>query len=352
MSMLRCFAIFALVLGANAAATASHSGEGVTVNPIRKIVTMLQLMSKKVEAEGEKEQELFDKFMCYCEQGADALKVSINDAETKIPQVEAALEKTGAEKAQLASDVTAHKNDREAAKTAMAEATGIREKEAAAFAKESTDYKTNIAAMGKAITAIGGSAAGSFLQTSAASVLKQFVLNAELKDADRDAITSFLSNDGEDESAASGQILGILKQMKETMEGDLKETEETEATAIKNYQDLMAAKTKEVETLTAAIEDKITRLGEAAVELVDMAEDLDDTKKALAEDSKFLGDLDNMCAAKKKEWAERQKLRREELVAIADTIKILNDDDALELFKKTLPSASFLQLEVSNKQAL
>merc|ERR1719398_652182 len=42
------------------------------------------------------------------------------------------------------------------------------------------------------------------------------------------------------------------------------------------------------------------------------------------------------------------KLRSEELLALADTIKILNDDDALELFKKTLPaSASLLQLQES-----
>jgi hypothetical protein len=36
---------------------------------------------------------------------------------------------------------------------------------------------------------------------------------------------------------------------------------------------------------------------------------------------------------------------------LADTIKVLNDDDALELFKKTLPgsSASFMQLTVTNK---
>merc|ERR1719506_2872620 len=47
------------------------------------------------------------------------------------------------------------------------------------------------------------------------------------------------------------------------------------------------------------------------------------------------------------------KMRGEELLALADTIKILNDDDALELFKKTLPgaSASFVQLS-SNNQAL
>merc|ERR1719498_1960439 len=41
-------------------------------------------------------------------------------------------------------------------------------------------------------------------------------------------------------------------------------------------------------------------------------------------------------------------LRSEELVALADTIKILNDDDALELFKKPLPgAASFVQVQVS-----
>merc|ERR1712156_529708 len=43
---------------------------------------------------------------------------------------------------------------------------------------------------------------------------------------------------------------------------------------------------------------------------------------------------------KTKEWEERSKTRSEELVALSDTIKVLNDDDALDLFKKTLPSAS------------
>jgi len=81
-----------------------------------------------------------------------------------------------------------------------------------------------------------------------------------------------------------------------------------------------------------------------------MKEDLDDTQQALMEDRQFLGDLEKNCAQKEKEWAEICKTRQEELIAIADTIKILNDDDAQELFKKSLPSASLLQLQTSNKQ--
>merc|ERR1719335_626579 len=110
----------------------------------------------------------------------------------------------------------------------------------------------------------------------------------------------------------------------------------------------MAAKEKEVNALTKSIEEKMVRLGDLQVEIVEMKEDLDDTGKALLEDKKFLANLDKDCATKTKEHEENMKLRSEELLALADTVKILNDDDALELFKKTLPgSASFIQLQVN-----
>merc|ERR1719313_1014737 len=92
----------------------------------------------------------------------------------------------------------------------------------------------------------------------------------------------------------------------------------------------------QIEELTKAIEDKTVRLGNDGVLLVNLKEDLEDTTKSLAEDKKFLADLEKNCETKKKEWAERSKTRAEELLAIMDTIKILNDDDALELFEKAL----------------
>merc|ERR1719201_2664402 len=94
------------------------------------------------------------------------------------------------------------------------------------------------------------------------------------------------------------------------------------------------------------IEDKLTHIAELGVEIATMKNDLTDSEEALIEDKKFLADLDKNCATKKKEWAEICKMRSLELQALADTIKILNDDDALELFKKTLPS-SFVQVKVT-----
>merc|ERR1719253_821265 len=133
------------------------------------------------------------------------------------------------------------------------------------------------------------------------------------------------------------------------MTADLNEATNNENMSIKAFDGLMAAKTKEVEALTKSIEDKSVRLGELQVSIVEMKEDLDDTQKALLEDQKFLADLGKNCALKAKEHEENMKMRSEELLALADTIKVLNDDDALELFKKTLPgAASFVQMEVSS----
>merc|ERR1719160_613150 len=45
------------------------------------------MMQKKVEAEGVKEEELFEKFMCYCKNGKAQLGKAIADAEARIPQL-------------------------------------------------------------------------------------------------------------------------------------------------------------------------------------------------------------------------------------------------------------------------
>merc|ERR1719450_1323852 len=133
------------------------------------------------------------------------------------------------------------------------------------------------------------------------------------------------------------------------MEKDFADASSEESAAIADFDSLVAAKKKEIQALTKAIESKTMRVGELGVKLAEMENDLEDTKEGLEEDKKFLADLDKNCELKKKEWEEYKKMQAMEQVALADTIKILNDDDALELFKKTLPSSasSFMQVQVT-----
>merc|ERR1719460_1181106 len=309
---------------------------------------MLQNMQKKVEAEGKKEEELFEKFMCYCKNGKGALEASIESAKQKNEQLAEAIKETAPTLKQTKADLKTAQEDRAAAKDAVATATSLREKEAAAFAKESGEFKTNIAAMKKATAAISKGMGGAFLQTSAASVVKNLSITLDMSSVDREILTSFLAQ-GQGYAPASGQIVGILKQMTDTMESDLAKATADEEAAIKDYDGLMAAKTKEINTLTAEIEAKTAKVGELGVQLVTEKEDLDDTSKSLMEDEKFLADLEKNCKTKEAEWATICKIRAEEVLALADTIKILNDDDALEMFKKTLPTPSLIQLTDNSK---
>lgn len=328
------------------------------LNPIRKVVTLLQTMQTKVTAEGKKEKELYDKFMCYCQTGTSDLTGSIAAAEAKITSLSSQLEASDGTLVQAKAELVQAQGDREAAKAAVAEATALRANEAAAFASLKAEYETNIAAIAKAVAALEKGMGGSFLQTGAAQTLRQLATSeVEMLEVDRRELLAFLGQ-GSGYAPQSGEITGILKQLGDSMAKTLADAIATEGGAVQTYEGMMVAKKAETAAITTALETKTEQIGELGVRLVNMKEDLDDTTSTLAEDKNFLAGLGASCSTKTAEWEERSKTRADELVALADTIKVLNDDDALELFKKTLPSASssFVQLAVTaaalRKQAL
>merc|ERR1719188_2447284 len=324
------------------------------INPVRKVVTLLQKMQKAVQEEGEKEQELFDKFKCYCKTSGGTLQDSISAAEAKLPEVAAEIKGNTEEKAEVEASLAQAKSDLKDAKTTMADASAKREKEASEFASLQADYVANIGACMKAVAALEKGMAGAFMQTGAAGILKRVVSNEKmsLADDDRQELLAFLSGSGpfsQGYAGSSGSVVGLLKQLGDEMATALADATHEEEKSIHIFNELMAAKKQESDALTKMIEDKIQKSGELAVSVAQMINDQGDTAEALAEDKQFLANLEKSCATKQAEWEERSKVRADELLALAETIKILNDDDALELFKKTLPgaSASFVEIRMS-----
>merc|ERR1719230_1886317 len=152
------------------------------------------------------------------------------------------------------------------------------------------------------------------------------------------------------ESVGSTQeIAGIIFRLCHDMEVEEKETTDTETAAIKEFESLVASKEKQIQACTESIEMKTEKNGEMAVKIVNLKNDLEDSQEALAEDQKFTEELKKGCATAEADYDSRVKGRAEELVAVQETIKILNDDDALDLFKKTLPSPALLQIRTSDR---
>jgi len=344
--------VLTLLLGLAAVQAAAVRGkEEMSENPIRRIVNLLQMMAKEIEEDGEKDEEMHEKYMCYCETNSKKLSDGIAALEAEIPQIEASIKEALGAKAQLEADLAKHKKDREDAKTAIDSATKQREKENAAFVDESTESKANIAACKKAIDAITAGMAGSFLQSDAAGALRKLILARDSLDRyTRNMLTEFLSTSTSTGYApASGEIVGILKQLLEDMEKELADMTEEENSAQTEFDALVAAKEKEIQAATEAIEIKMEKNGEVAVKIVNLKNDLEDAQDALGEDQKFVAELKKGCATAEKDYESRKAGRAEEAVAVAETIKILNDDDALDLFKKTLPSPALLQMTQTSR---
>merc|ERR1719172_383264 len=302
-------------------------------------------------------EEAFEKFMCYCDGNTDGMKKAAEEGAQKATELSSKLEALKAEKAQLEQELKDHQTSRETAKQDQEKATSIREKEKADFDAASADMSTNIAAMKGAISALE-KGLGAFMQmgTSQKSVLLRAVASTTtIDDYQREGVTAFLQ--GKESAQSSGEITGMLKAMLEEMEGDLATAKKDEATSAAGFEELSAAKAAEIASATSAIESKTKRSGEVAVEVVQTKDDFEDTEAEVKETQAFIGDLAAQCAEKKGDWAERQKMRAEEVSAISEAIKVLNDDDALDLFKKTLPSMvqtgmQFLQKSTKSSVAM
>ena len=93
------------------------------------------------------------------------------------------------------------------------------------------------------------------------------------------------------------------------------------------------------------------QLADLGVKITEMNNNMGDKIEAVAKDKSFLPDLEKNCAQKKEEWDERMMTLALELAALTDALKVLSDDDALELFKKTLPSASATFTQVTATSA-
>jgi len=331
--------------------SATSASTEMKMNPIRKVVNLLQGLQEKVTKEAKMADDLYDKFMCYCKNSGGDLAKSIDAAEGKVKELGPDIEAAKSKKEQTEEDLDSNKEDRTKAKKTMSEDTALRGKDNKDFEKELAEEKVDIAAVDDTIHTVEKGASGSLLQSKSAGALRSYLSKRQSQlNSGKQELLAFLSNEqGSEYEPQSGEIMGTLGEIKNEMEEDRKDLIHEEDDAEHAFEDRMGSKKKEVGALGKSIENKLERVGELGVKIASMKGDLEDSSGSLAEDKAFLKDMERNCKEKAATHEQEKKMRAQEIVALADTIKILNDDDALELFKKTLPSASasFVQLQTT-----
>jgi len=320
----------------------------VGVNPIRKIVTMLQDMQKELTKEQDSEKELFEKAMCACETGAKDLQTVIDQSTATITDKSATLEEETAQKSTNDEELKNHYAGKQQAMADLDKATALRGKENAQFSKDAKMTKMQIEQLSGAIPQLEGGASGaSLMQEEDSPKLRRVIeITRYLTPEKRETVLNFL-DDGLGESSGQpspgvAEILGILKDMKDHMTKDLDTLTTTEKSAALGFSELKDAKEQEIKSTTEAIIAKEKRSGELALSISEKKAALDDAKDELADAQTYLSTLTKACDTKKKERDMRNKMRHDEIAAVSEAIAILDEDDSLDVFKKAVPSASLL----------
>merc|ERR1719375_788706 len=146
----------------------------------------------------------------------------------------------------------------------------------------------------------------------------------------------------------SGQVIGILSQMKDEFEANLSQAQKSELKAAEDYAKLKAAAEEQIASDSERLDNMELENAAASKALSDAKEDLEAARTKLSADRKFLSDLRLKCQELDHQWGERSKSRSAELTAVSETIAILTEDDARDLFHKKMGTGgaapSFLQL--------
>merc|ERR1719379_157615 len=157
----------------------------------------------------------------------------------------------------------------------------------------------------------------------------------------RKAVFNFIQQAQTTGAPASGEIYGILKQMKESFETNLANSQKEETQAQKDYEELKAAKETEIAAGTDLIDTKTSELAAADEKNAESKESLEDTRNVLAADTKFLANLKEQCQNIDQEYEERTKTRQLEIQAVSKALAFLSSDEAHDLFTRTF---NFMQV--------
>jgi chromosome segregation ATPase len=371
---MRSFIAIGTVLGAaqgfNLHATSSLQFDEVAAKnrPVSKVITLLKDMLKQLEKEAEEDEEIYDQLACWCETNDKEKTKTIADAEARIEDLTTKIEEMTATSARLNTEIKNLEKEVAQNQEALDQATAIREKQLAEFNAEEKDLLQSVSALKSAITVLSKHHGGALMQVPRSHILgvaatvehemqkHSHLFQGILTHSERKVVQAFIQapEDYFDASPTfkqsyapqSGEIFGILKQMKETFETNLSDSQKEELANQKAYEDLKAAKEEEIAAGQAQIDAKTQELATTDEKLAQAKEDIEDTKNNLSADEQFLMMLKEKCSTTDAEWEERQKTRQLEIEACSKALAVLSSDDAHDLFTKTFNPA-FVQKESS-----
>ena len=303
-------------------------------HPIEKVVSMLQGLSAKAEAEGKEEALAYEKYEYFVKNSVKELSGAIAQEKSDIEELtdlidskEKAKEVLTGQIADLTQELSDLDVEMKGAKNNRQDAEDIYDDKSAALkltiegcqqcltllstSKDATDTGLLQQKVSALVPLLAAKASKQQL-----ALLQEFGRPDQLASGDR-------TSHEKGYAFKSGSVVELLKGLEAKFSEELLETEKSETNSVNAFELANAARQDLIDAASASKEAKTKELGEVEGALAEAQGTKEDTEGDLAADSTTLKDTKKAANMKASEWAERSKTRSNELEAIKVAIGIL-----------------------------
>lgn len=344
-------------------------------NPIRKVVTLLQEMQTEIQSELDKEAANYKKFTCYCDKNSKDLDGELKQTAIDIKAARENAKRNQARADQLSEEVKSAKAELKDQRQRATDSQSQRDEERNKYNEVTKDVRDTLDATSKAIGALEKGmgikpAAEEFLaatteqtsltaaQSKSRTYIRQLLSSNAVSTsvgfpAQQQLLNFLETKSSKSYGSQSGEIVGILKTIKENIDEELGGVLQAEEVAIGAFKKLKVSLAGSISALESQVEEKQVLKSQAALKAVAEKGIAEKKQAELGEANETALALKESCEQNVGDYATRSADGNNELKAIGAAIRVLNDDDALEKFKgqkdQTAAPEAFLQLSSKSR---
>lgn len=328
----------------------TFNSEEAKARPVTKVLGLLQGMKDQLETEAKEEEELMDKYNCWCKENSEGKATSVDAAEAQIKEMEGKVDALKATSAGLSTEIGNLGQEVESNEVSMDESEVMRNKQIEQFLQDESELENSVEEVQTARNVIAERHGDtSLLQTSQQQAIVQTVQRLLAKQS---------SHLRKDHSRKVAQLLQdpsstvyveeALTDLQTDFETGLADLKDQESTHKSDYEKMMLAMRSQIDAGRSQMAAKKEQMTAADEERAQTQQAIKDSRETMGEDIAFAKDVKEKCAKKAKEWENRQKTRADETQSVAKAIEVLSDDASHEVFGKTF---SFLQVGTRDANA-
>merc|ERR1719182_1006132 len=358
------------ILGLLLLAFTAQPSNAEALNPITRVVQLMEGLIKKTESDGKAEEDLFEAYVCWYKTVTSAKKGTNAEAKDRIDSLTSYIDDIKSGRVEFTSERKDLEAEIEKLNTEIETATDMRKKENEDFLAAKDEMEKAIAALEKAVDVLGSATADhkegvltsigfdlrkavqlgqNFLSEQDARLLEQ-ALDGQVPDVDWKKLNRKATFKMK-YKARSLKIQEILADMLQTFEDNLADATKKEKDTKSSFDTLMEAKNSQ---LSAAQDALSGGEGEGAARTLaadEAQEEVDALTEQVSNDEKYISQAEASYADKVVEWKERKRLRTEEVASISKAIEILASDDAKDTMSSSFKSQGGFFLQEQDRNA-